>query len=338
MRAPPPPLRFLAAVVGGWTLARGTVLMWPEAVPQPPRAEAGHAALAGRAAPVSQGAPTRPSEVQANPVPRSGPVNQPRAPAVAGPALYLLPEQAPQGVASPVLATVQAPPPSAGAGLVTGDLPPWPMAMSPAPAPSRWSLSAWAFAREGGGSALAPGGMLGGSQAGARVRYRVSPALSFSARLSSPRRMAGAEAAVGIEWRPSARLPLRFLAERRQKLGPEGRSAFALTAYGGVSDAPLGRFRLDAYGQAGVVGANSRDLFADGAARLSLPLGDRVKIGAGAWGAAQPSAARLDLGPSASMRLPTGDANVSVSLDWRLRVAGDARPGSGPALTVTTEF
>ena len=212
------------------------------------------------------------------------------------------------------------------------------MTEPPAPARSPWSLSAWAFVRDGGGASLAPGGLLGASQAGVRVGYNLSPALALTARVSTPRRTAGAEAALGLEWRPSPRLPLRLLAERRQKLGPEGRSAFALTAYGGVSDARLGRFRVDAYGQAGMVGTKRRDLFADGAARLTLPVGKRLKLGAGAWAAAQPDAARLDLGPSATLRLPAGDAAVGVSLDWRWRVEGDARPGSGPALTVTTEF
>jgi hypothetical protein len=130
---------------------------------------------------------------------------------------------------------------------------------------------------------------------------------------------------------------LRIAAERRQAVGGAGRSAFALLAHGGVSDLPVAAgFRLDAYGQAGVVGARSRDLFADGAARLTLPLDGkkRLALGAGAWAAAQPGVSRVDVGPSATLRLP----GASLSLDWRVRVAGNAGPASGPALTVATGF
>jgi hypothetical protein len=153
-------------------------------------------------------------------------------------------------------------------------------------------------------------------------------------------RRAGAEAALGLDWSPSRSLPLHLLAERRQALGREGRSALSLTAYGGIGEARLGPLRIDAYGQAGIVGTRSRDLFGDGAVRLSLPLdGDgRLKLGAGAWAAAQPGVSRVDIGPQASFRLPVAGRNVTVALDWRLRVAGEARPGSGPALTLATDF
>jgi hypothetical protein len=132
-------------------------------------------------------------------------------------------------------------------------------------------------------------------------------------------------------------VPLRILAERRQKIGSEARNAFALTVHGGASAValPVG-FQLDAYGQAGAVGARSRDLFVDGAARVSRPLGSLLSVGAGAWGAAQPGARRVDVGPSAALRMPALGATISA--DWRFRVAGNARPGSGPALTLQTDF
>jgi hypothetical protein len=143
--------------------------------------------------------------------------------------------------------------------------------------------------------------------------------------------------ALGIDWRPSRRVPVHVLAERRQGLGREGRSAFGLTVHGGVSDEPLGGLRIDAYAQAGIVGTRSRDLFGDGALRLSVPLG-RLRLGAAAWAAAQPGIARLDLGPAASLRLPIAGRSVALGADWRQRVAGDAGPGSGPALTLATDF
>jgi hypothetical protein len=180
--------------------------------------------------------------------------------------------------------------------------------------------------------------MLGGSQAGARLRYQVKPALSLTVRLSTPlRRTQGAEAALGLEWQPARALPLRLLAERRQAIGREGRNAFAATLHGGVSERPLPLgLRLDAYAQAGAVGLRSRDLFAEGTARIGIPLGSRAGLGAAAWGATQPGARRLDLGPSASFRLPA--VRATLFADWRFRLAGNARPGSGPALTLWTDF
>jgi hypothetical protein len=61
-----------------------------------------------------------------------------------------------------------------------------------------------------------------------------------------------------------------------------------------------------------------------------VPIGP-VEVGAGAWGGAQPGAARLDMGPQASFRIPVGRTGIRASAEWRFRVAGDAEPGSGPA-------
>jgi hypothetical protein len=205
--------------------------------------------------------------------------------------------------------------------------------------PGRWSLSAWVLVRDDGSSpALAPGGTLGGSQAGARITYGISGGVSLSGRAYLPlRQRSAAELAPGIDWRPISSLPLHLLAERRQRLGRDGRNAFALTLYGGVSRALSPHLRVDAYGQAGMVGLQSRDLFADGALRVSRRVGP-LEAGAGAWGAAQPGAARLDAGPSLSWRLPVQGVNLRLQADWRFRVAGEAAPPSGPALTVAVDF
>lgn len=207
----------------------------------------------------------------------------------------------------------------------------------------RWSASAWLLLRQDAPApVLAPNGALGGSQVGARLTYRLSgegrPLVRLSGRTYMPlRQAAGAEAAIGIDWQPIRRMPLYLLAERRQALGEEGRSAFSLTLYGGGSVQLPFDIRLDSYAQTGVVGAKSRDLFVDGAVQLRRPIGP-VEIGAGAWGAAQPGTERLDIGPHVSMRLPIERANLRVSADWRFRVAGRAAPGSGPALTLGADF
>lgn len=188
------------------------------------------------------------------------------------------------------------------------------------------------------GTALAPGGTLGGSQAGARVLYRLGGGLALSGRLYAPLgRTRGSEAAAGLDWRPSARLPIHLLAERRQAIGSDGRSAFAVTLYGGGDRDLAHGLRIDAYGQAGVVGARARDPFVDGSVRVFRSLGP-VEIGGGAWGAAQPGVSRLDAGPSASWRLPLRGANLRLQADWRFRMAGDAAPGSGLALILAADF
>jgi len=210
--------------------------------------------------------------------------------------------------------------------------------------PSRWSASAWLFVRDGAAAVgLAPGGLLGGSQGGGRLRYRINDdprrALALSGRLYLPLDTPGAaEVAFGLDWQPLKQLPLHILAERRQGIGPTGRSDFGATVYGGGEWRLLrGRVRVEAYGQAGVVGIEERDLFADGAVRAGVRLGP-VEVGAGAWGGAQPGAARLDIGPQATFRLPVGKLGIRGSAEWRFRVAGDAVPGSGPAFTLATDF
>ena len=216
---------------------------------------------------------------------------------------------------------------------------PFSLPIRPANVSSHWSLSGWLLVRrEQGNGALAPGGTLGGSQAGARLSYALGSRVSLSARAYLPlRRPAGAEAAAGIDWRPLPALPLNLLAEYRQPLGREGRAAFSLTAYGGASRALTPRLRVDLYGQAGAVGLRSRDLFVDGSLRVARRIGP-IEVGAGAWGAAQPGAARLDAGPSLSWRLPVRQANLRLQADWRFRLAGEVAPRSGPALTLATAF
>jgi hypothetical protein len=112
-------------------------------------------------------------------------------------------------------------------------------------------------------------------------------------------------------------------------------------AAGGVSDRRVtGPIRMDAYAQAGVVGTRSRDFFVDASASLNVPVAPegRVTIGGGAWAAAQPGVSRVDIGPQLSLTLPVAGKSVRVSADWRLRVAGSATPGSGPALTLSIDF
>lgn len=333
----PAPLRFLALVLGGWTAARAVVLVpaWLETAGVPPpalvdRAEASPkvriaaAAKVAGAHPSATVPPPSPNERLSTSVePDAGPVpTQTRE--------LLFAAARTEAPVPPNYAAAQAP------SVMAPSTGPMPLLASS----SRWRISAWVFMRRGDGRQLATGGSLGGSQAGARLTYRLRNALSLSGRVYAPlHRPEGAEAAVGVEWQPLGSVPVRLLAERRQAIGSDGRSAFAILAHGGVSDHPLiGRVTVDAYAQAGVVGLRTRDAFADGGVRLGMPLVQDLSIGVGAWGAAQPGASRLDAGPQVSYRLPVLGENIRISAEWRMRIAGDARPGSGPALTLSTDF
>jgi hypothetical protein len=207
----------------------------------------------------------------------------------------------------------------------------------------RWQLTTWALLRSqqtgiAGSRSLATGGQLGASQAGARLLYNVNRQIALSARTSSEVGRRGGEVAAGVRVQPFAHLPLWLTAERRQAIGRYGggRSAFALFAEGGLYGMPLPwRFTLDSYLQGGVVGARSRDLFIDGGLAVTRPVFNRFSAGFGVWGGAQPGLYRVDAGPRITMRLRS---NLKVHLDWRQRLKGNARPGSGPALTLSGDF
>jgi hypothetical protein len=61
----------------------------------------------------------------------------------------------------------------------------------------------------------------------------------------------------------------------------------------------------------------------------------RFSAGFGVWGGAQPGLYRVDAGPRLTMRVRK---NVKLHVDWRQKLAGNARPGSGPALTLAGDF
>ena len=335
------PLRFLTAVLVLWTGARVAILLpdWagemvnvPAADATEPR-ESAAPSLAPVAAPIAIAA-NQPRPLPAHVVGQeTWPTILRRtasAPAGTAPGATLRVRQLSFRLSSKARFAVRS---GQGRTPAFGVVPPSP----DQPGERHWSASAWLLVRDRGDAALAPGGTLGGSQAGARVNYALGGGVSLSARAYLPlRHTSGAELAVGIDWRPVRFLPVSLIAERRQRLGRDGRTALAITAYGGGSRDLSPHIRLDVYGQAGIVGLRSRDLFADGALRVSRRIGP-VELGAGAWGAAQPGAARLDTGQSLSWRLPAR-ANLRLQADWRFRIAGEAAPASGPALTLAADF
>lgn len=218
-----------------------------------------------------------------------------------------------------------------------------PLRLPPIAAPRpRLAVSTWLIARGGSGGTLL-GGQLGGSQAGARLTYALGQArrVALAARIATPLAGRGREAALGVEWQPT-RAPIRLVAEQRLSLDG-GRGGPTLMAIGGIGPTPVvAGFRLESYAQAGAIARDGVEAFADGAARLTRPvasLGDAtLDLGVGGWGAAQRGAARLDVGPSIGLVVPVDRHAVRLTLDYRRRIAGDARPGSGVALSIGGDF
>ena len=221
------------------------------------------------------------------------------------------------------------------------------------PGRRRWfSGDGWLFLREGG--AATPGGGPGGpaygqSQVGAVLWWDAAPGTALRPRmyLRGTKALAGdgaGEAALGLSVRPAERMPVFLHAEMRATVRPQShelRPALFVTAGGEREGLPLG-LAVRGYGQAGWVGGDFQTGFVDGSvtARREVARFDlgRVDAGAGLWGGAQKGASRLDIGPSASLDLDIGDAPIRVSADYRIRVAGDAAPPSGAALTLSTGF
>lgn len=331
------PLRFLCVVAGGWIGLR-VVLLWPtiDSVP----------ALLDAIVPVARAAPSRSIPVAApatRRIRRGGATEAERSPTP--PATRRDPAVDPARLALALLGPVRFGDPER----VERDTPPPILPGVPrperlAPARSRWSGSAWLVARPGGG--IAPGvvgGQLGGSQAGVRIAYALDRErrIAIAGRATTPLGPGLREAAVGVEWQPT-RLPVRIVAEERVALS-DGRSGPALGVVGGVGPLALGGgFRLEAYGQAGVIHRTRTEPYADGAARATHPLTAfgqaRLAAGAGVWAAAQRGASRVDIGLALALDLPTAHQPVRFALEYRTRVAGDARPDSGIALTLGTDF
>ncbi|NBC36765.1 hypothetical protein GTZ99_09375 [Novosphingobium sp. FSY-8] len=218
-----------------------------------------------------------------------------------------------------------------------------------------WSGDGWAMLRPGGQGAGSAAGSLtptyGASQIGAVLRYRLQP--DDPNRLAVYARGYGAlngggekEVAAGISVRLHRKIPVAIMAEVRAGQPRAGVSARVRPAMMAVTELPPqalpGGFRAETYVQAGYVGGANETAFVDGQVRVDAPVDVQgramVRIGAGAWGGAQDGAARLDIGPTLRVAYAHGGVAGHVSVDWRVRVAGNAAPVDGPAITIAAGF
>ncbi len=330
------PLRFLALALGGWVMVRVALLL-PEVASLPP----------------------------SDMIPRVIEVLVPKVAAAVFAGQRVPPRVAivPYGAVAPLMVFKPRPwqsPTATPQVSVPRDLPDLPAAAetqthtqtyaipSPVAPPlvangrSRLSGSAWLLAR-GGLAGTVSGGQLGASQGGLRLAYALGSQrkVALVARVATPLKGAGREAAFGIEWQPT-RLPIRLVAEQRFALdgGRGGPTIGVIAGYGPADVAP--GLRLEAYGQVGAIGRDGIEGFVDASGRLTHPIGTlagaKVDVGVGVWGSAQRDAERFDIGPSIAAALPVAHKTIRLTLDWRERIAGGARPGSGPALSIGSDF
>ena len=337
------PLRFLAAVAVGWIAVR-VALLWPyDAEPvgpiRPlivPEQAAGATAQAQAQVRLVRTMTTQPPWNAAPRPTRRTSKHEASLPGVQ--ALAVQPRRVSDEPPIRSAPTPGAPP------FVTQSRPaPWPVPESRSRAP-RWSGSAWVATRAGRTAQRdIAGGQLGGSQAGVRIVRTLDRRgrMALAGRLTTPLGTGLREASLGLEWQPT-RLPLRLVAEQRFVLG-EGKGGPGIGMVGGFGPVSVLRgVRAEAYAQAGVIHRTRTEPYADAALRLTRGVarigGTRFEPGAGTWGGAQRGAARLDIGPTLAVTMPVGSKTLRLNLDWRERVAGRARPGSGPALTLGTDF
>lgn len=260
------------------------------------------------------------------------------------------------------VAAIPAPSEERAMGLTAGIAPPLPTPGIFPPHPttgSLWSADSWVLWRQGGNGYGEPGrglpstfpvaGAYGASQAGVVLRYRLAHHDPHRAALylranSGLNRPLDEELSAGFSLRPIPRLPLAVMGEVRAS--PAREKITVRPAGAVVTELPAVRFpaglRGEVYGQAGWLGGKDPTPFIDGQARLDKRVGGlrdaEFGLGMGAWAGAQSGSSRIDMGPSLRLDLHVSGANARLTADYRWRVAGQAAPGSGAAMTFSAGF
>jgi hypothetical protein len=210
----------------------------------------------------------------------------------------------------------------------------------------RWQMGGFALLRGGGTQPGVPGNgvpgaaaspVLGGGQVGGSIAFLPDPyarrplAIVLRANMAADPanlRTETAQAAIGL--RQTLTTGVTISAERLIALGTEARGDWTLRlAAGGQSG------RLDAYAEAGVLGDG--DVYGGAQASARLVRIGPAALHAASWASVQtgtPTAWRVDVGPSVTAHWK----GVRLAADWRQRIAGNAAPGNGPAITVSAGF
>ena len=227
-----------------------------------------------------------------------------------------------------------------------------PLPIIPTAGPGRWHLAACAAWRQGTGLPRVANGprpaSYGGTQIGALLQFDLAngvhrPAVHVRA-THAPDRPRQSEIAAGVGIRPLAAVPVRVMGEVRatRSLGQvDVRPALLAVTELPPAELPL-KLTVEGYAQGGWVGGSYATAFADGQVRATREIfaagPARLHLGAGAWGGTQKFASRLDVGPTVAVDLGRGAVSARLSIDYRMRVAGNASPGDGVAVTLSTGF
>jgi hypothetical protein len=221
----------------------------------------------------------------------------------------------------------------------------------------RWSGEAWTLLRAATAdpaAGLSSQPVLGGGQTGAILGYTFNPLgrrpVALIGRINAGTVANGAidqrtaQAAIGVRFMPYPGVSVA--AERLISAGSLARDDWLLRlSSGGQRSLRAGvPLLLDGYGEASLLG--NGDWLAGGQLRARTNIWNRpgvdVAAGLGGWGSVQSTGAanigRLDVGPTALVRVNRGRLAFEVSADYRQRVAGNVEPGSGPVVTVSTAF
>ncbi|MVZ98525.1 hypothetical protein EUU23_12555 [Sphingorhabdus sp. IMCC26285] len=145
------------------------------------------------------------------------------------------------------------------------------------------------------------------------------------------------ELAAGLRWKPARKIPVSLIFERRFR--NHQTDAFAAYLAGGKSFGLPRQSNFESYFQAGLLSGKQGGPFFDLSARVDRKLGATPFVpGIGIWGGGQTGLFRIDAGPTIKSDFKIADAQFRISADWRIRIAGDAAPASGPAVTLSTSF
>ncbi len=221
-------------------------------------------------------------------------------------------------------------------------------AISPPPQ-KRLDIYAYSFLRSGSDKTgtLAPAPQYGGGQSGAIITYKMTRHAALIGRVSLAHKGSNpAEFAAGLRIKPVQSIPISFTAERRFRANSP--DVTALYAAGSREDMKLpAGLSARAYAQAGVIFGPQSGHFYDTGIRIDRPVikvaDTLINVGIGSWAGGQragndPSAGRIDIGPALRTKVNLGPAPLHISADWRFRVAGNAQPKNGPAITISTGF
>jgi len=212
----------------------------------------------------------------------------------------------------------------------------------------RWSGSAYVFERPAGSANPGALPLLGGGQSGAALAFTPDPlarrpfSLTARATTATTTGTDGAEAAFGIGWR--VRRGISLNAERLVAIGRGGRNAWTARLSGG-GQVQVRRVAVDGYAEAGVVSGSVATGYAAAQARAGYPFAVTPMLtlspGGGVWSSIERGRTtidRVDAGPGVRLHWSRARLPVDVSVDYRFKVAGNAAPGSGVAVTLGTGF